>query len=74
MSNTEESAKNFHRSKMFREKVTAGLDSRLDAQEELLELVLQNLRWPIIITDPPIHIYESFSDVGESRVWFVAKI
>jgi len=29
---------------MFREKVTAGLDSRLDAQEELLELVLQNLR------------------------------
>ena len=41
---------------MFREKVTAGLGSRLDAQEELLELVLQNLRWPIIITDPPIHI------------------
>ena len=48
MSNSEESGKNFHRSKMFREKVTAGLDSRLDAQEELLELVLQNLRWPII--------------------------
>ena len=36
---------------MFREKVTAGLDSRLDAQEELLELVLQNLRWPLISTE-----------------------
>ena len=30
---------------VFREKVSAGLDCRLDAQQELLDLVLKNLRF-----------------------------
>ena len=41
---------------VFREKVSAGLDCRLDAQQELLDLVLQNLRFwfnqlLVILTD-----------------------